>query len=257
MTLLLPWTHRLPDYARMYPGYGQNLVWLAQALAAPGASLKMLDVGANVGDSALQVIDAVAGAEVLCVEADNYYLSFLQTNVGPHDRVVVVRALLAATHGDVAMAPVRSGGTTRFEPGSDPSTASSITPADLRAGHPRFDELRLIKSDTDGHDVILVPAIARAWSDQRPVIFMEFDPELSVLHGHDPNLVWDELAEMGYERVAVWDNLGAPLGSWNVVEAADRFAETAGGARKYWDVAVAHADDLAGKEALVAALARH
>ncbi|MBN9619231.1 MAG: hypothetical protein J0H43_05810, partial [Actinobacteria bacterium] len=52
--LTLPWSHMLPDYARVSPQYGQNLVELAAGLgAALGGPLPVLDIGANIGDSAL------------------------------------------------------------------------------------------------------------------------------------------------------------------------------------------------------------
>lgn len=251
--LRLPWSHRLPDYARLEPAYGQNIVALAVALAGE-EPLRVIDVGANVGDTALQVLAAV-DARVLCVEGDRHWLTWLHRNVDSEPRVTVRSGLLWSGEGRPDLAPVRRGGTTRFEAGSA-DAALVITAADLRAAHPDFDRVRLIKSDTDGHDVRLVPALAEAYADAAPVLFFEYDHGLSRLAGNDPLEVWDRLAALGYADVGVWDNHGAPLGRVPLA----RMAQVAGAfdrsrpAWDYWDVAVVHAEDVAGLAALTGVL---
>lgn len=248
--LWLPWSHRLPDYARLAPSYGQNLVDLARLLAIGDAPLTVVDVGANVGDSTLQILNA-AEATVLCVEADGLFVEYLRRNVGDDPRVAIEASLLEAIddRAVVQMAPVRVGGTTRFEPGTSPATAPTISTAQLRLRHPAFDQLRLVKSDTDGYDVVLVPALARAWSDSKPVLFFEYDHVLSRIAGNHPQQVWDELAELGYSEVAVWDFSGRPLGR-AAIEDVYLAATVLDGSpddrsHNYWDVAVAHHDDAA------------
>ena len=253
--MVLPWSHRLPDYAQVAPDYGQNLVELARELGADGP-VTMLDIGANVGDSALQVM-AATDAEVLCVEADPRFLEFLHRNVDRHDGVEVEPSLLvtdADGGGDVVS--VSRGGTAHFAEATEGSATPvrKVSVTDLRASYPRFDRLRLVKSDTDGFDVRLVPETARVWSDAPPVLFFEYDHVLSRQVGNDPLAVWSELADLGYETVAVWDYAGAPVGLLDVrtlPERASVLDETDGRrAHPYWDVAVAHRDDATATAAL-------
>lgn len=247
--LLLPWSHRLPDYAAAVPDYGQNLVRLAVAMGDREAPLAMVDVGANIGDSAVQVAHAT-DIQVLCVEADDYYIRFLHANVDDNPHIVIERALLASS--DEAMAPVRSGGTTRFEPGTSLATAPLITASELRRQHPDFDRVRLVKSDTDGHDVVLIPALAEAWRDRMPVLFFEFDPRLTVTSGNQTNAIWPRLSDLGYSQVAVWDNFGRPIRIMSLAEATEwsAWAEAEQPPKAYWDVAVAHAEDALGQQAI-------
>jgi len=252
--LVLPWSHRLPDYAVWQPTYGQNLVELGRLLAATGP-LTVLDVGANVGDSAVQILNAADG-QVLCIEADKAYLDFLHRNVDRDQRVTVVEALLTVDGGEGGTTAVRTGGTTRFVEGASGDAMPTVSPGSLRAEHPAFDRLRLVKSDTDGYDVSLVPAIAEAWSDAHPVLFFEYDPYLTRLADLDPEAVWPRLAALGYEHVAVWDNGGLAVGRTST----DRIArqgrvldDVPGGrarSRSYWDVAVVHRDDAAALQAI-------
>ncbi|MDX6276863.1 MAG: hypothetical protein QOJ72_991, partial [Nocardioidaceae bacterium] len=251
--MVLPWSHRLPDYARVEPEYGQNLPRLAAALAeSDGRPVVAMDIGANVGDSTLQILNVVDG-RVLCVEADGFFLKFLHRNVDGDDRVAIEGSLLVDGEDDVAMAPVRRGGTTRFVPGSSETTAPTVSVQELRRRHPDFDAMRLIKSDTDGYDVTLIPAVARVWTDTKPVLFFEYDHELSRVAGNDPVKVWSELEALGYDLARVWDNGGRPIGTYPLSEMADRAAlldqplETR--AYHFWDVAVSHRDDPAGARA--------
>ena len=248
--MVLPWSHRLPDYARTEPEYGQNLPRLAAALAArDGGPIVAIDIGANVGDSALQML-AAAPVKILCVEGDQVFLDFLHTNVDDIDDVAVEPALLLPYADDVSMAPVRAGGTTRFEPGQSQNTLPTVTTAELRTRHPDFDQVRLVKSDTDGYDVTLVPAVARTWADTKPVLFFEYTHDLTRLAGYDPLVVWSELADLGYRHVRVWDNGSRPVGSYPIEEMAERalLLDEPLDQREYhfWDVAAVHEDDEAG-----------
>jgi len=250
--LYLPWSHRLPDYARSSPTYGQNLVALAAGLqqAGDGQPLTMVDVGANVGDSALQII-ARAPARVLCVEGDPYWADYLRRNVGGLDAVTISECFL--TDGSASWSgasPVRTTGTTTHFVEDTTSTVKSVSVTELRATHPDFDTVRLIKSDTDGMDVALVPALIRAWQDCAPVVFFEFDPGLTRGAGFaEPEVLWRELAELGYSRAAAWDNAGRPVGQFDVTDGPRNAAILDLGRQQlgyhFWDVAVRQADDAA------------
>lgn len=253
--MVLPWSHRLPDYAGKGSIYGQNLVELAKLLAET-SELTVLDVGANVGDSTLQILDAADG-KVLCVEADKYYLDFLHRNVDGDPRVSVVESLLAVDDAAEKTTAVRSGGTTRFVAADGADDAMpSITPTRLRESNPDFAALRLVKSDTDGYDCTLIPVIAEAWSDAKPVLFFEYDPYLTRIAGYDPLEIWPTLAAMGYHRAAVWHNNGGVVGQMTGEQIAARAAELDDfnpkrpGSRSYWDIAVVHDDDAKGLAAL-------
>ena len=251
VTLTLPWAHRLPDYAVQFPLYGQNLVAVARAIGDVGVRFTMVDVGANVGDSALQVLRAV-DAEVLCVEGDSYWLPFLATNTAGDRRVHITHAILLPDDqgGSAALAPVRDAGTTRFvASGADQGQpAPALTATELRTAAAELPPVRLVKVDTDGYDARLMPGLAAAFAGTCPVLFFEFDPALARETGdHDPGAVWAALAGQGYERLVVWDNFGDLLGSWPVDE-IDRIAQVlrspvAERGYYYWDVAAVHGKD--------------
>jgi FkbM family methyltransferase len=253
--LLLPWSHMLPDYARTWPAYGQNLVALAAGLSerADSQPIQVMDIGANVGDSALQII-ARTGASVLCVEGDPYWAGYLRRNVGGNPKATIEEVLLTGEAGEWAAAsPVRDHGTTRFvQDDGIRGALPAVSAGELRARHPEFNQLRLIKCDTDGYDPVLVPAAASAWRDVGPVVFFEFDPILArAADQRDPNLIWAVLGELGYTKLAIWDNGGDVLGQLDIADAAEQAGTLEPRPVQlgyhFWDVAACRDDDEAAR----------
>lgn len=260
--LWMPWAHRLPDYAAIAPTYGQNLVDVATHLAQGADSpLQVVDVGANIGDSALQILARV-DARVLAVEPDPFYLGFLRRNVADRPDVTVAPYLLnTASDAGGEWVAARKGGTAHFTRRDSPaavkgelSAQQTLPVADIRSNYPAFDQVRLVKSDTDGYDTRLIPELADAFASSRPVLFFEFDPALTArVAGVRADDVWPDLAARGYDRVGLWDNAGVPLGVVAIARAAeftrDVFAEHG---VPYLDAVAVHADDLAGQSTLSA-----
>jgi FkbM family methyltransferase len=254
VTMAMPWSHRLPDYAAADPAYGANLVDLVAELARgrdAGDPLQVLDIGANIGDSTLLILDRV-DARVLAVEPDEVFLPFLRHNVAADGRVTIEPSLLQAAPSDDRVRSVRVGGTAAFLPDdAADSSVPSLTVEELRERHPEFAGLRLVKTDTDGFDVQLAPAVARAWPESRPVLFFEYDEPLTRRAGLEPRAVWDELEVLGYDACAIWDNGGHPLHRVTLAKARQLVAsDYPEDRRDFWDVAVAHRDDAEGRRAL-------
>lgn len=270
--LWMPWSHRLPDYAATWPDYGQNLVKLAALLGPLGSAepLQVLDVGANIGDSTKQILNQ-AQARVLAVEADPYYLGFLERNVGDLPEVTIAPVLLTtASKTDLTWVPTRRGGTTHFSESAaegsapddsqqattatPPASVGSVSVAQLPEAFPDFGHIRLIKSDTDGHDTELIPELAAAYRSAKPVLFFEFDPGLTLavaaLNADD---IWGELAELGYDRVGLWSHVGVPVGICPIDGAAEAAAKLIAHSKPrvpYLDIVAVHADDPAGQAAI-------
>jgi len=242
--MAMPWSHRLPDYMRLDPAYGANLLDLAAGLSG-GNEIAMIDVGANIGDSTLLLLDRVPG-KVLAVEPDEVFLPFLRRNVVDNPAVVVEPSVLTVEERSDKFETARIGGTATLRESTDGTGLPTITVSELRRRHPDFADVRLVKSDTDGYDVTLVPAIASVWADSTPVLFFEYDHRASEAAGSDPMKVWDALATQGYAECAVWDNGGHPLFRASLDDTRARAArERPGSTASFWDVAAVHASDVA------------
>lgn len=248
--MVLPRHHLLPYLTAAGSPYNLNLVELASALYERESQVVMLDVGANVGDSALIVLDKVP-AHVVCVEADPAWQEYLTRNVGHRDDVTIEPFALVPPNFvggfEINHEPLGSSNLVPAAEGSGPPT---ITTDDLLRRNPRLQDLRLIKTDTDGYDVLLVPALAQSFAGSNPIIFFEFEAVATKLATPDLSLasVWERLLEMGYEDAVVWDNRGYLIGPDRVENLIERSAELAAAMSSlvFWDVAVAHRDDAQG-----------
>jgi FkbM family methyltransferase len=247
--LYMPWSHALPDYSLGASTYGLNLVELADSLAhRANGEFGFVDIGANIGDSALQVLNRVDG-KALCVEGDDYWQRYLRMNTGEDPRVTIEEVMLSPSSVESAgVSARRQCGTTTFVPDDQADGSTTwLSVDDLRDRNPEFAAARLIKTDTDGYDPVLVPTLARAWSQSGPVLFFEFDPTLAREVGTDPDRLWGDLADLGYSRLAVWDDTGDPLGQLDVAEAPEAATGLEPRPRElgysFWDVAAAREDD--------------
>src|SRR5437870_5489111 len=110
-------SHQLPVYRNVFPTYSDNLSRLAAFVRRKCGRLRMIDVGANVGDSYCLIIPR-PGDKYLLIEGDTHYFELLTRNTRDDKGVTRVHALLAdkpTTSHDVLSA---EGGTARIVTGA-------------------------------------------------------------------------------------------------------------------------------------------
>jgi FkbM family methyltransferase len=205
-TLELPLSHPLPAYRRRYPSYSENLGAVARLVADAGGRT-MIDVGANVGDSAAIVKAHAPEMAILCIDADPAYVPFLRSNTARWPDVeVAAPALLGPRTEDVPGSMSRARGTSRFT-SSSPGTTAAVRLDDLVAERSHFSAPALLKSDTDGfEDHVLSGATATLAAG--PALFLEYDPKLLRDSGADGLRMLAGLRSFGYVRVAFYDKFG-------------------------------------------------
>jgi len=190
--LLLPLSHELPFYRHDHPRYDRAIGVIAAEAGGP-----VVDIGANVGDTAAE-IRSRTGVPILCVEGDDRFFTILKRNALQLEPVELEHAFVEApAHGRVE----RGAGTARVVAGDKTLRAKPL--AGILEEHPAFAEPALVKLDTDGMDVPIVLANLEWLSSTKPVLFFEYDPHL----GATPD-VFERLREIGYRRMDVYENTG-------------------------------------------------
>lgn len=258
--MLLPRRHGLPYFAGAGSLYAENLVELSRLIREAEGELCLLDIGANVGDSVLLALDRAQGSAV-CVEPDPEWLTYLEANVGDKANIAVEPSILLGAEADLGtpLAIVHHAvGTSQVTRADEGGGIPAITTDELLRRHPQLERVRLIKSDTDGYDVLLMPHLVKTFAGSRPVIFFEYDPRPTRIATPelDPKAIWQEIAAAGYEQAVIWDNRGrlitsAPTSSLAALCAVLDQPEKERG-YGFWDVAVAHREDRVGLEVLAA-----
>lgn len=208
-TLTIPYGHALPSYRRNHPSYDTPLAKIVHTLSST-QPVVMIDVGANIGDSA--AVALASGAErILCIEGDPLYLDLLTKNFAGEDRVSVIPALISDRPGTLTLR--RQHGTASISAtGGTPVIAYSFE--ECLATIPSFREANLLKVDTDGYDLAVLRSAKEWLTSRRPHLFFEYDPALLRAQSEQPHEVWGLLEDCGYRRVRVFTNYG------------DRFADS-------------------------------
>jgi FkbM family methyltransferase len=226
--MLLPLSHDLPVFQARHREYSLNLGRVAAALDGTQGGAPIVDIGANVGDSAAIIRQQVPAAPILCIEGDEHFLPFLRRNVRdlPGVEVASVYVRHAPQGREVELAVVRSRGTAQLVDQTGSSGSGSVATESLEsilADHPRFLRPRLIKLDTDGHDADILLEAAAVLAASQPLVFFEFDPPMAArAGGTDPYAALELLVRLGYCRALFFTNTGDLAG---VLDAAEWSSE--------------------------------
>jgi FkbM family methyltransferase len=207
--MLLPSSHALPSIVTSFPYYDTSLPEFLQFLRGErGTKLLIVDVGANVGDTAA-LIAAKVGAEnvrFICLEADEQYLPFLKANTENMDAEIIC-AIIGSSSKEVHVDIQRSQtGTGAVVEGSRAATVLALD--DILSDQTPD----LIKVDTDGYDIQVVRGAARCLQNDGPHLFLEYSPYSLRVHGKaEPTSLFPFLRNMGYGATIIYDHIGYPI----------------------------------------------
>lgn len=221
-SLYMHLSHQLPLYQAVHPLYDRALPRIAKRIAEGDREVAMIDVGANIGDTAVSVL-STAGGRCICVEGDDRYFPLLVRNTARYgSRVAHVYALCTSETTQEVVSAVRSGGTTRFtDTQGESHSAPLLTLDEIVARHPHAAQTNLLKIDTDGFDFKVLRGAVHLLAIAKPILFFELQPSFLEGQGEDPLSIFPWLSDRGYDRVLLYDNAGNPAVS---CRASDRDA---------------------------------
>lgn len=204
--LLMPLSHQLPFYARSNREYSLNLGRVYQAIREKYGEIAVIDIGANIGDSAA-ILTQHGGPPILCVEGESTFLHLLKANTRAVTPQPVIEPVFVAAPSGTTTARVARG-TARLQGFLGSQSVPCVEFRDLLNRHPAFEHARLLKIDTDGMDVAIIRS-AMEWIERRkPVLFFEYDPDLQKEHGGGGLDLLHDLFDLGYSTALAYDNKG-------------------------------------------------
>lgn len=133
----------------------------------------IFDVGAHVGESAIEFCNRAPLARVIAIEPVRANYDKLSKNVAGIDRVVTVNAALSSSEGQATMSYGASSQTHSLAAGD--STAIGLTAGesvrmttvDKLAEEYHFERIDFLKTDTEGHDLKVLSGAARLLSEKK------------------------------------------------------------------------------------------
>jgi len=169
-------SHHLPRILALWPDFGRNLADIVLALQVHKP--RVIDVGANIGDTALLLARFAPGATVLCVEGDPQFIADLKLNTAQITGVTLVQAILLDRSFETRGKFVVTHGTAHLQVDAAGDTIRMLALDDWLKDNVEFSTPDLIKVDTDGFDVPILRGAKGTLMSSRPVVFYELAPAL-------------------------------------------------------------------------------
>ena len=200
--------HVLPIKLAKFPNYSANVPRIAALLVEKYPGMALGDVGANIGDTVALVRSKVT-CPIVCIEGDEEFFSLLKGNTSQFKDVTLFSNFVSDGDARMAGEVVRHDGTAHLV-ANDGKSVDVTTLDSLKEQHAAaFENVRLLKIDTDGYDLRVIRGARRLLKTARPVLFFEYSPDhMAAVGDHQPMQVFDELGNLGYDRLLFYDNFG-------------------------------------------------
>ena len=226
--------------------YSRNLARLAKYIEHKYPTYHIIDVGANIGDTAALVRSAGVSQHIHSFEGEPTYFKLLQTNLEQFENVSAYEAFLGETSETQTIATEVSMGTARLSQQSNRQIVVQKL-SDI-AGKHQISNVKLLKTDTDGFDFKILRGSFDLIQRDKPVLFFEYDATYLEEQGEDGTAMFKQLRELGYHKVMYYDNFGKFLicvttQDVALIQQLYNYMRKQEGAFPYYDVAVFHADD--------------
>jgi FkbM family methyltransferase len=208
-TLQCASSHHLPRILAELPDFGRNLADIVVSLGVQEP--RVIDVGANIGDTAVLLARFAPGAKVLCIEGDPRFIPDFNVNASQVTGVTLAQAILSDHNLDARGKFVVTRGTAHLvlDDVSDPISMRTLD--DLLKDYPEFSSPHVIKVDTDGFDPAILRGARNVLTSARPVVFYEWDSYSYKQAGENDTSHADFLMKLGYEKFIVYTNRGEAL----------------------------------------------
>jgi len=248
-SLIAPADHALPGILAKYPHYSYALGRLAKAVQSKYPRLRVIDVGANIGDSAA-IIRSQVDAQIACIEGYDKFYQYLLQNIRQFPQVVAFSAFIGDTEKNIGTSIEENQGTIRLLPKTGKTKISITTLDKFLEKQPIYKTAQLLKIDTDGYDLFVIRGATNYIKKTQPVIYLEYAKFCFKELGADGPDTIRQLERVGYTTAIFYDSFGrfvlsTTLNNHQLLRQLDAYMTKGRGAFPYFDIAFFHQKDTA------------
>ena len=203
--IILPPGHLLSLYESLYPEYDR---FLPKVISKIKENESIIDIGANVGDTLLRLLNINTKPFFYCIEADDFFFKYLKKNkksfdINTHNNIFLIKTLV----GDQLQGNL-SESTTGTKSLIQSNVGTKSKKLDDIILHYNIKNIKLIKVDVDGFDYNILFSAINELTNNKPDIFFEFMPLNESGKKSYINLI-EKLNEIGYSNWTILDNYGS------------------------------------------------
>jgi FkbM family methyltransferase len=242
----LPLRHDLPIVRKYFPFYDSNIGRIPKYLNKKYSNFQAIDIGANVGDTAI-IIKSQLDIPILCIEADDLYFKLLKKNTVSLKNIDCEQCFVGESGSDNFQLVSYKGSARLKQTTESKNQIEFKSLTEITEKHSRFNNVKFIKIDTDGFDCKIIRSNIDYLKLNKPVIFFEYDPYFLDQMGDDGLSVFSSLKEIGYEKLLIYDNTSVFKMSLNIQDTKAleelHLYYTGRKSEMYMDICVFHRDD--------------
>lgn len=203
----IPLSHDLPFNRAILPKYSDNFGRVVEALSDIHSNLKIIDVGANIGDTVC-IAKNYANVPLLCVEGNDEYLKFLNLNTKKYTDIEIAKVFLGESNNYKYSINTNLGTSNIEIDDKNGGEIDLISLDNLLVLHENFANSQLLKIDTDGFDNSIIRSGSNYLMLTKPVIFFEYDPYFLKKLNENGKDIFEYLEHVGYSKMTLFDNRG-------------------------------------------------
>lgn len=236
--------HLLDYYSKHYPSFNQNFAKISVLISQYAPKSTIIDIGANIGDTLALLRSNGISNNVICIEGNPYYFELLTRNAEQFKNVSLIHTLLGEQDKEISSIIDTNKGTAKLIT-SETSDKLQIQALDNII---KEEDIKLIKIDTDGYDLLIIEGAINTIKKTQPVLFIEYNWDYFSENNSDGIKTLCHLHQLGYEYAFFYDNFGRFLTHTNLRDKdllinLDAYIRKGQGAFHYYDICLIHGND--------------
>ena len=209
-TLKMPFDHTIFINQKHFPNYDMQLHKIAKTIVQGGGDLRMIDIGANIGDTI--VFTNIPNGKYLLIEGEKAYNSLIEANLANNNIPLensIIENVFIGDSDDRFLNNLKDGSGSLIKTDRDALGTSTVA-LDFIVEKWGF-EPNFIKIDTDGFDFKVIRSAKHTLKKYNPPLYFEWDKFFLEKQKEDPLSIFPFLKELGYEDIFIFDNFGTLL----------------------------------------------
>ena len=233
----------------IFPDLNAQLGRLASVIYNKYSDMAAVDIGANVGDT-IAVIKSFVNIPVVGIEGDDISFDYLTKNIQQFSNVSIVKAFLGERSETITANFSSVGWNTTISPSEKGADQVLIrTLDDVISNEIKRDlNYKLLKSDVEGFDTIVLRGATQIIKKYKPVLFLEYNRTIMKRNGEEGLSTIFSFRDLGYDKIVFFDHVGTlllstSLANKEVITHLHEYISSDKNLLGYLDIAIFHESD--------------